>query len=60
MCRRAAFSRAAERPYEECGEKAILLGSEEDWRFRCTIFVCKCRHKLTLDGPPDEEILATS
>jgi hypothetical protein len=45
---------------EECGEKAILLGSEEDWRFRCTIFVCKCRHKLTLDGPPDEEILATS
>jgi hypothetical protein len=45
---------------EECGEKLIILGPEEDWRSRCAIFVCECRHKLTLDGPHNEEILAAS
>jgi hypothetical protein len=45
---------------EECGEKLIIFGSEEDWRSRWPIFVCECSHKLTLDGPLDEEILAAS
>jgi hypothetical protein len=45
---------------EECGEKLVILGPEEDWRSRCAFFVCECRHKLTLDGRPDEEILAAS
>jgi hypothetical protein len=45
---------------EECGEKLSIVGPEEDWRSRCAIFVCECRHKLTLDGPPNEEILAAS
>jgi hypothetical protein len=45
---------------EECGERLIILGSEEDWRSRCTIFVCECSHKLSLEPPPDEEILAAS
>jgi hypothetical protein len=43
---------------EECGEKLIILGPKEDWRSRCIIFVCECRHKLTLDDQTDEEILA--
>jgi hypothetical protein len=46
---------------EECGEKLIILGPKEDWRSRRAVFVCECRpHKLTLDGRPDEEILAAS
>ena len=45
---------------EECGEKLVILGSEEDWRSRCAIFACEEGHKLTLDGLPDEEVLAVS
>jgi hypothetical protein len=45
---------------EECGEKLIILGPKEDWPSRCAIFVCECRHKLTLDGHADEEIFAAS
>ena len=45
---------------EECAEKLIILGSEEDRRSRCTIFACEEGHKLTLDGLPDEEVLAAS
>jgi hypothetical protein len=45
---------------EECGEKLIILGPEEDWRSRCAIFACEEGHKLTLDGLPDEEVLAAS
>ena len=45
---------------EECGEKLIILGPEEDWRSRCAIFVCEEGHKLTIDGRADDEVLAAS
>lgn len=45
---------------EECGERLIILGPEEDWRSRCAIFVCECRHKVTLDGRTEEELPAAS
>ena len=45
---------------EECQEKLVLLGSEEDWRSRHAIFQCECGQKLTLDGHTDEEVLAAS
>ncbi|MCA1716787.1 MAG: hypothetical protein LC781_07980 [Actinobacteria bacterium] len=45
---------------EDCGEKLILLGTEEDWRSRRAVFVCECGQKLTLDGSADEEILTAS
>ncbi len=45
---------------EECQEKLVLLGSEEDWRSRRAVFVCEEGHKLTLDGRTDEEVLAAS
>ena len=45
---------------EECGEKVILLGPEEDWRSRRAVFVCEEGHKLTLDGRTEEEVLAAS
>ena len=45
---------------EECEEKLIILGSEEDWRSRCAIFACEEGHKLTLDGHADDEVLAAS
>jgi hypothetical protein len=34
---------------EECGERLIILGPEEDWRSRRAVFVCEEGHKLTLD-----------
>ena len=45
---------------EECEEKVILLGPEEDWRSRRAVFVCEEGHKLTLDGHADDEVLAAS
>jgi hypothetical protein len=45
---------------EECAEKVILLGPEEDWRSRRAVFVCKEGHKFTLDGRADDEVLAAS
>lgn len=45
---------------EDCGEKLILLGNEEEWRSRHAVFVCEHGHKLTLDGRADEEVLAAS
>ena len=45
---------------EECEEKLIILGPEENWRSRCAIFVCEEGHKLTLDGHADDEVLAAS
>ena len=45
---------------EECGEKLIILGAEEDWRSRRAVLVCEEGHKLTLDGPSDDEVLAAS
>ncbi len=45
---------------EECEEKLIILGPEEDWRSRRAVFVCEEGHKLTLDGLPDDEVLAAS
>lgn len=44
----------------DCGEKLVLLGSEEDWRSRYAVFACGSGHRLTLDGRADEEILAAS
>ena len=31
----------------ECGERLLLIGREEDWRYR-TEFECQCGKKLTL------------
>ncbi len=45
---------------EECEEKVIILGPEEDWRSRCAIFACEEGHKLTFDGRADDEVLAAS
>ena len=45
---------------EECEEKVILLGPEEDWRSRRAVFVCEEGHKLTLHGRADDEVLAAS
>jgi hypothetical protein len=45
----------------ECGEKVILLGSEEDWRSRRAVFRCEgCGQKLTLDGRTEEEVLSAA
>ena len=45
---------------EECAEKLIILGTEEDWRSRRAVFVCEEGHKLALDGHTDDEVLAAS
>ena len=45
---------------EDCGEKLVLFGPEEEWRSRRAVFMCDCGHKLTLDGRADEEGLAAS
>ncbi len=45
---------------EECAEKVILLGPEEDWRSMILVFVCEEGHKLTLDGRAEDEVLAAS
>jgi hypothetical protein len=44
----------------DCGEKMVVFGLEEDWRARHAVFVCGHGHRLTLDGPTDEEILVAS
>jgi hypothetical protein len=45
---------------EECEEKVILLGPEEEWRSRRAIFMCEEGHKITFDGRADDEVLAAS
>ena len=45
---------------EDCGDKLVLLGSEEEWRSRHAVFTCGFGHKLTIDGRTDEEVLAAS
>jgi hypothetical protein len=45
---------------EDCGEKLVLFGPEEDWRSRRAVFVCGSGHRLTLDGRADEEVLVAS
>jgi len=45
---------------EECQEKLVLLGPEEDWRSRRAVFQCECGQKLTLDDRVDKEVLAAS
>jgi DNA-directed RNA polymerase subunit RPC12/RpoP len=46
---------------EGCGEKAILLGSEKDWRYSHPVFRCeRCGQKLTLDGRTEEEVLSAA
>ena len=45
---------------EECGEKLIILGAEEDWRSRRAVLVCEEGHKLTFDGHANDEVLAAS
>ena len=45
---------------EDCGEKVVLFGTEEDWRSRHAVFVCGHGHKLSLDGRADVEVLAAS
>ena len=41
-----------------CGERLILLGTEDDWRSRRAVFKCVCGKKLTLDEGADKEVLA--
>ena len=45
---------------EECGEKVIILGAEEEWRSRRAVLVCEEGHKLTFDGRANDEVLAAS
>ena len=45
---------------EDCGDKLVLLGSEEEWRSRHAVFTCGFGHKLTIDGRTEEEVLAAS
>ena len=45
---------------EDCGEKLVVFGTEENWRSRHAVFACSYGHKLTLDGRADEELLAAS
>ncbi len=45
---------------EDCGDKLILFGAEEDWRSRRAVFSCEAGHKLTLDDRADQELLAAS
>ena len=45
---------------EDCGEKLVLFGTEEDWRSRRAVFICEHGHKLTLDGRADEEVPVAS
>jgi hypothetical protein len=45
---------------EDCGEKLVLFGPEEDWRTRHAVFLCGHGHKLTLDGRDDEQVLVAS
>ena len=45
---------------EECGEKLVLFGPEDDWRSRRPVFQCECGQKLVLDSRADEEALAAS
>ena len=45
---------------EECEEKVILLGPEEEWRSRRAVLVCEEGHKLTFDDRADDEVLAAS
>ena len=45
---------------DQCREKLVLLGSEEEWRSRYAVFQCECGQRLTLDGRADEEVPAAS
>ena len=45
---------------EDCGEKLVLFGTEEEWLSRRAVFMCGCGHKITLDGCSGEEVLAAS
>lgn len=41
---------------EECGERSVLLGTEDDWRSRRAIFRCECGEKLFLDGGAEASV----
>jgi hypothetical protein len=45
---------------EECKERLVILGLEEDWCSRRAIFRCECGQKIALVGWTDEEVLAAS
>lgn len=45
---------------DDCGEKLVLFGLEENWRSRRAVFQCEYGHKITLDGRAGEEVLAAS
>ncbi len=42
---------------EECGERMVLLGREEDWLSERTKFECECGEELTLANRAEEEAL---
>ena len=45
---------------DQCREKLILLGSEEEWRSRRAVFQCECGQRFTIDGRANEEVPAAS
>ena len=42
---------------EECGERLVLTGPEDDWRSRRAVFKCECGERVTLAGCADREDL---
>ena len=57
---RSSFKQQIVLTCEDCGDKLVLLGPEEDWRSRHAVFLCGHGHRITLDGRADDEVLVAS
>jgi hypothetical protein len=57
---RSSFEQQIVLTCEDCGDKLVLLGPEEDWRSRHAVFLCGHGHRITLDGRADDEVLVAS
>ena len=57
---RGSFEQQIVLTCEDCGDKLVLLGPEEDWRSRHAVFLCGHGHRITLDGRADDEVLVAS
>jgi hypothetical protein len=57
---RSSFEQQLVLTCEDCGDKLVLLGPEEDWRSRHAVFLCGHGHRITLDGRADDEVLVAS
>ena len=40
---------------EDCGEKLVVFGTEENWRSRYAVFVCGDGHKFTSTAEPTKK-----